>query len=36
MQSKTDIQAVGVSAMTGEGMKAFFDAVEEARKEYET
>jgi hypothetical protein len=30
-----DIQAVGVSAMTGEGMKAFFDAVEEARDEYE-
>jgi hypothetical protein len=22
--------------MTGEGMKAFFDAVEEARQEYET
>lgn len=30
------MQAVGVSAMTGEGMKAFFDAVEEAREEYET
>lgn len=32
----TDGQAVGVSAMTGEGMKSFFDAVEEARQEYET
>lgn len=29
-------QAVGVSAMTGQGMKAFFDAVEEARAEYDT
>ncbi|KAK8861751.1 hypothetical protein IAR55_002574 [Kwoniella newhampshirensis] len=30
-----NLRAVGVSAMTGEGMKAFFDAVEEGRKEYE-
>jgi hypothetical protein len=30
-----DNQAVGVSAMTGEGMKAFFEAVDEARKEYD-
>lgn len=27
-------QAVGVSAMTGEGMPEFFEAVDEARKEY--
>jgi len=31
----TDSQAVGVSAMTGEGMKAFFEAVDEARQEYD-
>ncbi|OCF45110.1 XPA-binding protein 1 [Kwoniella heveanensis CBS 569] len=31
-----NLRAVGVSAMTGEGMRAFFDAVEEARREYET
>lgn len=31
-----DIRAVGVSAMTGQGMKEFFAAVEEGRKEYET
>lgn len=30
------LKAVGVSAMTGQGMKSFFDAVEEARQEYET
>lgn len=29
-------QAVGVSAMTGQGMRAFFEAVEEARQEWET
>lgn len=29
-------QAVGVSAMTGEGMEELFDAVREAREEYET
>jgi hypothetical protein len=33
--TETDIQAVGVSAMTGEGMKSFFEAVDEARKEYD-
>lgn len=27
-------QAVGVSAMTGDGMREFFDAVEEAKQEY--
>ncbi|KAK6905402.1 XPA-binding protein 1 [Kwoniella mangroviensis CBS 10435] len=31
-----NLRAVGVSAMTGEGMRGFFDAVEEARKEYES
>ncbi|GAA5895077.1 hypothetical protein JCM5296_000877, partial [Sporobolomyces johnsonii] len=30
------LRAVGVSAMTGEGMDELFDAVQEARKEYET
>lgn len=29
-------QAVGVSAMTGKGMDELFDAVREAREEYET
>jgi GTPase SAR1 family protein len=39
MSIKRDLahgQAVGVSAMTGQGMKEFFTAVEEARQEYET
>ncbi|CED83924.1 xpa-binding protein 1 [Phaffia rhodozyma] len=31
-----NLRAVGVSAMTGEGMEEFFTAVEEARKEYES
>ncbi|GAA6060378.1 hypothetical protein JCM10212_004631 [Sporobolomyces blumeae] len=30
------LRAVGVSAMTGEGMDDLFDAVDEARREYET
>ncbi|KWU45417.1 XPA-binding protein 1 [Rhodotorula sp. JG-1b] len=30
------LRAVGVSAMTGEGMEELFDAVREAREEYET
>ncbi|KAF8321106.1 hypothetical protein DL93DRAFT_2072794 [Clavulina sp. PMI_390] len=30
------LTAVGVSAMTGEGMKEFFEAVDKARAEYET
>ncbi|KAL7423638.1 hypothetical protein Q5752_001219 [Cryptotrichosporon argae] len=30
-----NLRAVGVSAMTGQGMAEFFDAVEDARKEYE-
>jgi hypothetical protein len=30
------IEAVGVSAMTGDGMDDFFKAVDEAREEYET
>ncbi|WVW81982.1 hypothetical protein I302_103986 [Kwoniella bestiolae CBS 10118] len=30
-----NLRAVGVSAMTGEGMRGFFEAVEEARQEYE-
>jgi len=29
-------QAVGVSSMTGDGIKEFFDAVEASREEYET
>jgi GTPase SAR1 family protein len=31
-----NLRAVGVSAMTGQGMKEFFAAVDEARKEYDT
>ncbi|MBW0521989.1 hypothetical protein O181_061704 [Austropuccinia psidii MF-1] len=31
-----NLRAVGCSAMTGAGMKEFFDAVEQARQEYET
>lgn len=31
-----DGEAVGVSAMTGEGMRDFFKAVDAARDEYET
>jgi len=30
------LTAVGVSSMTGEGVKEFFEAVEKARTEYET
>lgn len=30
------VQAVGVSAMTGEGMDELFEAVQEAREEYLT
>lgn len=29
------LRSVGVSAMTGQGMKAFFEKVDEAREEYE-
>lgn len=29
------LKAVGVSSMTGAGIKEFFDAVEESREEYE-
>lgn len=31
-----DFQAVGVSSMTGDGIKEFFEAVEASREEYET
>ena len=31
-----NLRVVGVSAFTGEGMSEFFDAVNEATKEYET
>lgn len=30
----TNLQAVGVSAATGQGVKDFFDAVQDAVKEY--
>lgn len=30
-----NLRAVGVSAMTGQGMKEFFEAVEDCRKEYD-
>lgn len=31
-----NLRAVGVSAITGEGMDDFMDAVEQARRQYET
>ena len=33
--TERDLQAVGVSAMTGQGMRDFFKAVEEAKNDYE-
>lgn len=31
-----NLQAVGVSSVSGDGIKEFFDAVEASREEYET
>ena len=36
LHSDTSFQAVGVSSMTGDGIREFFDAVEASREEYET